>query len=349
MMILSFFAALVLAFAAAGCSVSEADALAPTHNPVVIARVVARTPAQPLLRRGTVRGGSRLHLGFDTPGVLTTITVRNGDPVQRGALLAKLRAGEARATLRSAAVRRAQAANELHLTNRLVESGTGADDTLSRAKADLQIARANEAAAAEVLAHTRLVAPLSGTVLNRLAEPGESVAAGAPILVIEDTSNFIVDVGVIEADLARVRRGQSVEILLDDRAPVPARVTSIAPAPNPTNGLYAVEVTPFPHPEVAALHSGTMVDVRFVEDKPPDELRVPLESIVPRRNKAFVAVIKSAGSESTVDLREVTIDHTEAREVALRAGLKEGERIVSEGAQFLRSGQAVRIQEERRP
>jgi HlyD family secretion protein len=102
----------------------------------------------------------------------------------------------------------------------------------SRATLERQI----EAAAARVaeieatLADTRIVAPADGTVINRLAEPGELVAAGRPIATLIDLSGLYVRVFVAEREIGKIRLGNPARIYADafPQSHFPGRVTEVA-------------------------------------------------------------------------------------------------------------------------
>jgi HlyD family secretion protein len=81
-------------------------------------------------------------------------------------------------------------------------------------------ARAGAAAASESLATQRvdlyhLQAPAPGLVLDVLVEPGEVVAAGAPVVVIADPAHPFAEVFVPQADIAGVRVGQPAQVEVD--------------------------------------------------------------------------------------------------------------------------------------
>jgi len=65
------------------------------------------------------------------------------------------------------------------------------------------------------LAKTRVVAPITGAVLQRLAEPGEVVAAGQPVAVLADLTRVKLRVFVGERDLGKVRLGAPARIRVD--------------------------------------------------------------------------------------------------------------------------------------
>ena len=85
----------------------------------------------------------------------------------------------------------------------LKQQRAGADAQAQVAAKSLELARSQ-------LAKTRLTVPLTGAVLERLAEPGEVVAAGQPIAVLANLSTVKLKVFVGERDLGKVRLGVDV-------------------------------------------------------------------------------------------------------------------------------------------
>ena len=86
-----------------------------------------------------------------------------------------------------------------------------------RVQADAQtdVATRSLSLARERLGRTRIRSPLSGSVLERLAEPGEVVAAGQPLAVIANLTRVRLRVFVSEADLGRLRLGAPARIRVD--------------------------------------------------------------------------------------------------------------------------------------
>lgn len=86
-----------------------------------------------------------------------------------------------------------------------------------RAQADArsEVAARSLALARERLARTRIHAPLSGRVLERLAEPGEVVTAGQPVAIVANLDQVRLKLFVSEADLGRLRLGAPARIRVD--------------------------------------------------------------------------------------------------------------------------------------
>jgi HlyD family secretion protein len=88
-------------------------------------------------------------------------------------------------------------------------------ERIHAAEADAQGARASVASALATARDLVLVSPVTGTVTNRSAEPGEVIAAGQAALTVAQTRRQTVRVYVSEAVLPRVRVGQAVHATLD--------------------------------------------------------------------------------------------------------------------------------------
>ncbi len=81
--------------------------------------------------------------------------------------------------------------------------------------AQLEAARARAAEVEAILADARLVAPSEGTVISRLAEPGELLAPGRPVAVLVDLENLYIRVYVAESDIGKLRLGNPARISVD--------------------------------------------------------------------------------------------------------------------------------------
>ena len=100
-----------------------------------------------------------------------------------------------------------------------------------RAQADArtEVASRTLALAQQRLGRTILRSPLSGSVLERLAEPGEVVAQGQPIAVLSDLSKVRLKIFIPEKDLGKIRLGAPARLRVDafPRRDFPARVAQV--------------------------------------------------------------------------------------------------------------------------
>ena len=90
-----------------------------------------------------------------------------------------------------------------------------AAEAKAAAEAQVEAAEAARAAAAKKLADATVRAPMDGVVVLKIREPGETVAAGQPILRLADLDHMWLRVYVPETELPRVKLGQAAEVTTD--------------------------------------------------------------------------------------------------------------------------------------
>jgi HlyD family secretion protein len=103
-------------------------------------------------------------------------------------------------------------------------------DLLASAQARLAAAEAAQASAQSAIDGLTLKATLAGTVIDLSAQPGQRVAAGAPVLTLADFSNWVVNTdNLTESDVTAISLGQKVEVVLDvlPDTPLTGEVTHI--------------------------------------------------------------------------------------------------------------------------
>lgn len=331
-------ALLVLLLLVVGCD----PKLAPTAAvpPLVLTHAVASGDQGPLTLRGVVAARSRMRLGFKQPGVVAAVLVRQGDAVRPGQVLARLDDADARAQLQAALAQRDKARRDAERAARLAAEGAVPSSLKDDAQNQLQTAEAQVSLAQEALNRTRLVATAAGTVFQRLSEPGETLGAGTPVLLVDETAQLVLKVGITDRDLRRVKEGQKVTVGPEDgQAAFEGRVATVGASPAPEDGLYAVEIQPA---SARKLTAGVLMQVRF-EGPQEQAVRIPLESLVHRQDRDHVFVVVGDGTSAKVRLQPVDVARSEGKTLLLRTGLRGGERIVAEGAYFLQDGQAVRV------
>jgi RND family efflux transporter MFP subunit len=177
-------------------------------------------------------------------GELQGLTVREGDFVKVGQIIAKVDATEYQARVRQAQQQAQSAKAQIDIAQRsldnnrsLVDQGfiskTALDTslaTLATAQANYQAAQAGTDVATKALDDTVLRAPISGQVAQRLTQPGERVAIDAKVVEIVDTSRLELEASLNATDSMAVKVGQAAQLTIEGAAkPLPAKVARINP------------------------------------------------------------------------------------------------------------------------
>ncbi|MDJ0977437.1 MAG: efflux RND transporter periplasmic adaptor subunit [Erythrobacter sp.] len=161
--------------------------------------------------------------------------------------------------------------------------------SLSTAQAQAQSARAQIAQstaqlrAAELdLSRTRIIAPTSGVVIDKLVEPGTTVAANfqTPNLftIAADTSRMQVEAAVDEADIGQVREGQDVRFSVDSypNQIFEAKVGQIRKSATQSGSAVSYLVILDVDNSDGQLLTGMTANVDIITGRRTDAIRVPI-------------------------------------------------------------------------
>jgi HlyD family secretion protein len=102
------------------------------------------------------------------------------------------------------------------------------DQEIDAARATRDATEARIAQLRQQIADATIVSPIDGLVTEKIAEPGELLAAGAPILVITDLAKPWLTVYVAEPDLGKVKLGAPAEVVTDGGEKRRGKVTFVA-------------------------------------------------------------------------------------------------------------------------
>ncbi len=338
-------AAVTLALALAACGPAPEDT-PQRATPVRVAEVERASLAAGIRAVGTIAPSEEVRLSFKVGGVVSSIAVEAGDRVREGQALASLARDEV-----EAAVAQAQAA--LEKTERDLARGEAllADEVATREQVeDLRTAR--EVAAAGLRAarfnarFATITAPQDGLVLHRLAEPGELVGAGQPVLVVGNTAGgWIVRAQLPDRDVVRVSPGDPARVTLDafPGRTFEARVTEVSSAAHPATGTYAIKLAI--DPQGLRFVQGLVAKLELPREAGAAALPVvPLESLLEADGANAVVYRVADGGDGEVARRvAVRLGQWVGTRVEIVEGLAEGDRVVTEGAAYLRDGEAVRV------
>jgi HlyD family secretion protein len=156
-----------------------------------------------------------IFVGPDESGRIETLTVREGDQVERGTLLFTVDPDLqlADVAMQEAAVKNAQLAYDR--THQLAKTQVGTQKALDEAEAALRTAQARLNSAQTRLVRRTGVSPVTGSVQQVYYRGGELVPAGKPILALLPSGNLKVRFFVNEAMLPKLKFGDPVTITCD--------------------------------------------------------------------------------------------------------------------------------------
>jgi RND family efflux transporter MFP subunit len=303
---------------------------------------------------GTLEPERQATIRAEVGGAVVALAVEPGQPVDRGAVLARLDDSGIRDAFASseAQVRTAEMNVELARRNaaraaRLAEGGAIADRELETAdwnrqsaEAQLEDARARLASAAKQLERTVLRAPFAGVIAERPVRLGDVVQSGAVLLTIIDPLSLQYE-GTVPVDaLGSVRPGAPVRLTVTGAgaAPVSGRVSRVNPALDPVSRQVRVTVT-VPNP------GGRLLAGLFAEGRVASEVRegiVVTAAAVDRRGLRPLVMRLKGGLVERVEV-DLGLEDRARERIEVVRGLAAGDTLLLGGARGLPPGSAVRV------
>ncbi|MDF2464277.1 MAG: secretion protein HlyD [Ramlibacter sp.] len=210
-----------------------------------VVKAETRELSQGLPISGSLKAFNSAVVKARAAGELQGLTVREGDTVKVGQVIARVDATEYNARVRQAQQQADSAKAQIDIAQRqfdnnkaLVDQGFISKTALETSMNNLAAARANHQAALagvevarKTLNDTVLRAPISGVVSQRLAQPGERVAIEARVIEIVDLSRLELEASLSAADSVDVRVGQEASLQIEGSVkPVLAKVVRINPS-----------------------------------------------------------------------------------------------------------------------
>jgi len=354
------FILLISALALLGCT-EKKEQEAPIIRPIAWTTVKTSNFEQVRTLSGIIAPVEDARLSFEVNGKVESVSVKLGETVKKGQVLAqlnqltfKLSYESATAQLKQAQASYQEAKNEFERYRQLSEQGlvsqSGFDNSraaFESTKSAVDVAKAQLNIANKNLQDSKLLAPYDGIITKRLIEPSQQVAAGQSVFEIEGQHGLEVHVMVPET----IIRDLSQDMKLDAHFPVlPGLVISghITEIGTRAESANAFPVTVVLDEENKALRAGMTAEVAFVfagigrTGFTGPSIRVPVTALgADIEQKAYVYVFNKGTSKITK--RYVQTENIINNEVYISSGLQDDEIIAVAGVAFLRDGQQVTL------
>lgn len=304
---------------------------------------------------GRVIATQASNVGLEQAGRVVAVLADEGQQVRQGDLLARLDDQLLQQDVASVRAQLTEAEAELALNRKtyqrlqsLKTQGFAAQQQMDELEAQQQvlqaaIVRLNSAAAALAirLQQTRLYAPYDAVITRRYADEGRVMAAGEPLLQLQQQGNREVDIGVPPALRPQFQLQQNLPVIINGQT-YPAKLISIGEDLHPQTRTVQLRLaleheSPLVTGELARLLLRERVEKRV--------FRVPAAAVTdgPRGMWAVYLVAPGTDGLATVSTRQVRIEHAEDDAFFVSGNIQPGEHLVTQGLQRIVPGQTVRV------
>jgi membrane fusion protein (multidrug efflux system) len=288
---------------------------------------------------GTIASARHTEIAARITARIEEVRVRAGDRVTKDDVLVVLDARDLKARVEQAAQVAAAAAAELKRTQqdfarlqRIHREDPGAvaradlerrAAALQSAQAELTRARQAKEEAEAALSYSTIRAPMSGLVIDRLAEPGDTTLPGEPLLRIYDPRALQAQVPVRESLAIRLNVGQTLRVEVPDLAKkLTGKIEEIVPFADPGARTLLVKLGLPPDPQ---LYAGMFARLA-VPSGNRQRLLIPVEAVERIGQLEFVTTLKPRGE---FERRLVTTGEPHgAAGIEVLSGLSAGDMVI---------------------
>lgn len=303
---------------------------------------------------GEVRSRYESQLAFQVGGKIVKKNVEVGDTVKQGTVLMELDSRDIEQAVKnySAMVSSAESKYKLAEDNLRRCEQLYQQKAIARAeydsyanlcdtsKAALEQTEALYTQSCNQLGYCKLYADKTGVIGSIDAEEGQVVAVGQKIATLVQNNELEVEINVPENRIDKMKNAQKISVsfwALPDLT-VKGILREVSPIANAVSRTYRVRiglVNPSPNIQIG-MSSTVLVSEN---DHSAARIWIPLSAVYQQGSSPAVWIVK----ENTVSLENIEIGEYHGDQVAVSAGLKEGDVIVTAGVTHLSEGRKVRV------
>ena len=345
---------LLLTLGLSACSEPTTNAIDTQPRPVKLTTVSAGN--EPRLRQfpAVVEAANVAELTFRVAGELSQLPGRPGVTVARGDLIAKLDPRDYQLVVDEAKARYELAESQYTRSQNLVEQGLMSASQFDEITSQMRVAKANLETAQANLNYTELRAPFAGVVAHLYVENYENIQAKQPIATLQMNDAIDISISVPENLFARVQRRVDYQPdVIFEAAPKRAFKASLkewdsqADAATNTYEVVFTMAKPRDLNILPGMSATVVVDTSAVIQYDADALFVPASAVFTPADNGdsdahYVWRYQGDNERGQVEKVKVSVADISNAGIAITAGLKSGDQVVSAGVNQLQDGQLVR-------
>ena len=336
---------------ACGDDFAEPEAQTPVEAELRTAEVATTTATHRF--PGRIESVNQASLSTIVMGSITEVRVNEGDRVQEGELLVRIKDDQIRAQKRQTEAGLMQLQAQLELVEKNYERirNLHAQDSATDSELDeitaqyegmqarMEQMKANMTEVDEMLAYTRITAPFDGIVSRKMMSAGDLAAPGMPLLRISGPEALKIRANVPESMINRLSDGMPVRFSVPSAGIEHQEVmlSSINQAGDPMSRQFTIEAVIPAGAATEALRTGMYADVLLrLEDS--ESVLIP-ESALVRRGQ--LTGIYTLTEDNRALLRWIRTGRTSPEGIEVISGLSAGEVYVADARRDLRQGQPI--------
>ncbi len=296
--------------------------------------------------QGDVKTRQNVLVYPEMAGTLDQILVKEGQRVQKGQLLARIDDGGMSSQLAQLRTQAELSKTTFERQKRLWDQKIGSEIQYLQAKANYEAQKDAVAQAESQLSKATIRAPFTGIVDDVIKDEGTVVSPGpgSEVFRIVNLSDMYIEVEVPERYVGSISEGKEVKVyfpVLGDSISTQVRTTGNFI--NPNNRSFTVEI---PVPNKNGKIKPNLTARVMINDYTNEEAILIPQSIISENAQGEQYAYLAADPENGIAVARrsiITTGLTQGSEVEVLSGLKDGDRVIKEGARSVKDGQKVEL------
>jgi membrane fusion protein (multidrug efflux system) len=295
--------------------------------------------------QGNVTTDNLVVITAEFAGLLNKVTVEEGDRVIKGQVLAQIDDGGLTQQLTQMQIQAELAKTTFERQKRLWDQNIGSEIQFLQAKSNYEAQIEAVSQMKQQIAKARVTAPFSGTIDEIIAEAGNNVAPGSPLIRLVNLSNMYIEADVPERFIADVTTGKTVEIEFPVLGKsMSSQVRQAGNFINAANRTFKIEVgvpskSDFIKPNLTA-------KLRINDYSNKEAILIPQNIISEDAGgQQYVYAIEEVKNQTgKVSRVNISTGKTQGDLIEVTDGLQAGVNLIKEGARSVKEGQTVKIE-----
>ncbi len=314
---------------------------------VELAEITQKNTALPIFAIGRLGSDTELKMSFKIGGVIASMSANEGHRVKKGQLLASLRSDEIDAQVLKANQALDKAKRDLARIEQMHNEKAATLENVQDLRTLVQVSEADLEIATFNQTYAKIISPVSGRVIRRLAEPNELVSPGQPLFLIASNEGkaFVLKIALSDKDISRVSFGDKALVSFDayPGEKMEGRIGMIAESSDPRTGTFEVEINV--NAKGKRLRNGYIGRVEISPKNIDPYFTIPMAALVEADDKTCTIFIPSNNSKLAKEIQvepfAIGADYISIK----NPELEQFTRVITTGAPYLIDGDSIRIKQ----
>lgn len=310
--------------------------------PVELAPIGLQKGVTDIEASGIFSTDNEILLSFKNGGVIERIYVKEGDPVKKGEILATVNMTEINARAAQAKSALEKADRDYSRARQLFKDSVATKEQMENAKTALDVVRQDWNSIQFNLQYSEIRATTDGYILRKLANEGQIVGPGIPVLQMNGTGkgNWVVKAGVSDRQWATIQKGDRATIAADVfSGDISGRVIRKSEGLDPQSGTFTVYVQPNLSKGLP-IAAGVFAKVKIYGQSAESWL-IPYSALLDGDGgKGYVFVTDDGLTANKIEVRLGTV---EKDNITLLGGLEGHKYLIISGSPYLKDGSKIKV------